>query len=166
MFGPKRKIGEKAIRDIDPPLTQQKYDEYVKNLEHLKKVVRPRMSKEVMILAEGGDFSENAGYQAAKGALRGINSKILDLEQRIKKARIITVNKDTGTVQLGHSVILKINGKQQTYTILGSTESNPGKGIISHNSPIGSAIIGRRVGDTVQVFTNDKKIDCEILRID
>ena len=90
MFGPKRKAGEKTFREVDPPVTREKFDAFVKSLEHLKKVVRPRAAKEVIILAEGGDFSENAGYQAAKGKLRGINAKILELEERIKKAKIIT----------------------------------------------------------------------------
>jgi len=165
MFGPKRRAGEKTFKYIDPPITQKTYDGFVKSLEHLKKVVRPRTSKEVMILAEGGDFSENAGYQAAKGKLRGINSKILEIEARIRKAKIIFKPKNCDTVQLGHTVTINLNGRQQMYTILGSTEANPSEKIISHNSPIGSAIMGVRVDETVHVPLKDSIVECTILDI-
>jgi len=166
MFGPKRKAGEYTFKKIDPPITKEKYDEFVKKLEHLKKVNRPHASKEVMELAHGGDFSENAGYQAAKGRLRGINSKILELEERIKKAKIISPSKNTNTIQLGHTVTVKINEKEHIYKILGSTETDPSKGIISNNSPLGSMLMGRRKGETVRIPLHDTIVDCYIINIE
>ena len=166
MFGPKRKAGEKAFKEIDPPITQETYDEFVCSLEHLKKVIQPKLAKEVMVLAEGGDFSENAGYQAAKGKLRGINSRILELETRIKKARIIKKPVDTTTIQLGHTVTFLCADKRQSYTILGSTESNPTKGIISQNSPIGEALMGKRLDEQVSLPIRGKKISCTIVNIE
>ena len=165
MFGPKRKLGVKAQRLIDPPVTQKKYDSFVDRLSYLKKVAQPKASKEVMILAEGGDFSENAGYQAAKGRLRSINNKIYDLEQRVKRAKIIKMPVDTFLVQLGHTVTLKINGKENIFTILGSTETDPSKGIISKNSPIGAAIFGRSVGEEIIISVRGKDLRCRIIKI-
>ena len=165
MFGPKRKVGEKTFKHIDPPVTQETYDDFVRNLKHLKKVVRPNASKEVMILAEGGDFSENAGYQAAKGKLRGINSRILELEDRIRKAKIISKPTDNAFVELGHTVTILFGSKENTYKILGSTESNPSIGIISQDSPIGSALLGKKIDEEFTITINKKKISCKILKI-
>ncbi len=126
---------------------------------------RPRVAQEVKHLSETGDFSENAGYQAAKGRLRGINQRILELEDQIAHVEIIAPSEDVSTVQLGHHVTIEMAGKQMTYQILGSAETNPGQGVISHNSPIGAALIGHRVGDVVTFRSTTKTIECRVVQI-
>ena len=132
-------------------------------MEHMKKA-RPKLAEEVKRLAEMGDFSENAAYQMAKGRLRGINDRINELTEYLKHVVIITP-KNTGTVQLGSTVTVEINGKQKTYTILGSTETDPSTGVISHQSPVGAALMGRRVGDTVEIQLAGKRVECKIITI-
>ncbi len=149
----------------DPYLTEAKFIELKNKLERLKTHTRPQAALEVKRLAEMGDFSENVGYQVAKGRLRGLNQRILEIEDHLKNALIFYPNKNTQVVQLGHTVILEINGKQKTYTILGSSETNPTGGVISHNSPIGSALLGHRVGDEVKVTLTDKEIIYKIIKI-
>lgn len=149
----------------DPHLTSAKVTQLEDKLKQLKKS-RPRLAEEVKRLSEGGDFSENAGYAMAKGQLRGINQRILELEEQLKHAEIITPAKDASRIQLGHRVTVEISGKQVTYRILGSTETNPNQGVISHNSPIGSALIGHRVGDSVTFRSATKIIECKILKIE
>lgn len=149
----------------DPYLTEAKFKELKNKLERLKAYTRPQAAQEVKRLAEMGDFSENVGYQVAKGRLRGLNQRILEIEDHLKNALIFYPNKNTQVIQLGHTVLLEINNKQKTYTILGSSETNPTAGVISHNSPIGSALLGHRVGDEVKVTLADKEIIYKIIKI-
>jgi transcription elongation factor GreA len=149
----------------DPYLTEAKFIELKNKLAKLKDYTRPQAAQEVKRLAEMGDFSENVGYQVAKGRLRGLNQRILEIEDHLKNAIIFRPNKNTQVIQLGHTVTLEINGKQKIYTILGSSETNPSAGVISHNSPIGSALLGRKVGEKVKVKLADKEIDYTIIKI-
>jgi len=161
---PIRKPGKYTNLKQDPHITREKFDELKAKLERLKKISQPRTIAEVKRLAADGDFSENAAYQIAKGRLRGINQGILETEDMLKRA-IIIERKNNGTVQLGHIVTVEINGKQKTYQILGSSETDPSQGIISHNSPIGKSLIGRRVGEVVKVQLNNKNAEYKIVKI-
>jgi len=143
---PYRKPGFFSQIKPDPLMTEEKFLELNKNLEHLKKI-RPTAAAEVARLAELGDFSENAEYQMAKGRLRGINSRITGLEYEIKNAQIIKKS-DSGKVGLGSKVKVEIEGKEKEYTILGSSETNPAHGVISHLSPLGKILMNKKTGDT------------------
>ncbi len=161
---PIRKPGKYTHSQTDLHLTRAKLDELKRKLERLKTVNRPRAMKEVAHLAEMGDFSENAAYQIAKGRLRGLNERIDQLEERVKKA-IVIEPKGTNKIQIGHSVTVEVNGTQSTYLILGSTESDPGRNVVSHASPLGSALIGKAVGDTVTVKLKEKEVEYSIVEI-
>ena len=161
---PKRKSEEKIRKKLDYHITQTKHDKMCANLERLKKR-QPTLSREVQRLAEMGDFSENAAYQIAKGKLRGLNWRILELEDFLKFSIIIKINKNNNTVQLGSVVTIEINNIKKEFTILGSNETSPKDNIISHNSPLGSALIGKKVGDNVTVFLEDKSIVYKILEL-
>lgn len=158
MQTPYRKPGKYSSLKTDPLMTEEKYRELESELAHLQKIQLPA-AKEVSRLAELGDFSENVEYQLAKGRLRGINSAILKIQNQLDHAEIIQKNKNNTTVQLGHVVTIESEGKQKTYQILGSTETNPGAGIISHTSPLGMTLLGKKVGDTVtmKIANTDKK---------
>lgn len=147
---PKRKPGQFAHLKQDHNITEEKFNELKKELEYLQRIA-PSSAEEVARLAQMGDFSENAAYQMAKGRLRGINQRILELEDQIKHAVIIKPTKDAQTVQIGHKVTIESNGKEKTYLILGSAETDPLKGIISQNSPLGSALLGRKLGETIKI---------------
>ena len=163
---PIRKPGKYTHLKPDPHLTGEKLGELKNELERLQTVSQPRAITEVRRLAEMGDFSENAAYAIAKGRLRGINQRILELQDHLKRAVIIRPNKHTETVQLGSSVTVAINGRQQTFVILGSSETDPNAGVISHRSPVGAALMGRRAGDQVQFqLANKKRVTCTIIRI-
>lgn len=155
---PKRRSENSHRLQFDPHLTQAAYDKLKAKLEHLKKVTRLRWMQEVATLAEGGDFSENAGYQIAKGRLRGINQAILDLEQQLKQAIIISNTTSSEIVQVGCTVTVEIAGQEKTYTLLGSAETDPTKNIISIDSPLGAALVGKRVGESVVLPTLQKKV--------
>jgi transcription elongation factor GreA len=161
---PIRKPGKYTHLKPDHNFTADKFDELKDKLEYLK-TAQPTAIKEVRRLAELGDFSENAAYQIAKGRLRGINDQIFELQEKIKKAKIIKPE-STDQVRLGCKVTVQINNQQKTFTILGSAEANPGKGIISHNSPIGSALMGKKPSDNVKIKLTDRELDCKIIKIE
>jgi len=162
---PYRKPGKFTNLKPDPLLTEEKFLKLKQKLERLKNS-QPQAAADVAQLAELGDFSENAEYQYAKARLRGINYGILSLESQINQAEIITVPKQMDAIQLGHQVTVEINGQKKIYQILGSSETNPQKGIISYNSPIGEALLGRSVGETVKIKLADKEVLYKIIRID
>ena len=162
---PSRKPGKFTNLKIDQHLTQKKLDEFKAKLARLKNK-RPLVAEEVKRLALMGDFSENVSYQIEKGRLRGINQGIIEIEDLLKRAVIIEPQKNISTVQLGHKVAIESNGKQKTYQILGSSETDPLKGIISHNSPIGKGLLGRRVGDIVEIQLGNKNVKYEIITIE
>lgn len=177
---PKRKPGKYTDERPDPNLTEAEFNKLKSNLAELK-LALPRAADEVKRLAAMGDFSENAAYQMAKGKLRGISQRILELEDQLKNAMIIKPIKGGKTVKLGSKVtveevsrhsLLNTKGwrdadiesaKEKTYLILGSAETNPQKGIISHNSPIGSALMGHRVGDKIKTPTG---VEFTIIKIE
>lgn len=161
---PKRKLGRYANIKPDFHLTKIKFNELNNKLEKLK-FNQPYVAKEVRRLAEMGDFSENAAYQIAKGCLKGINQRILEIENYLNQAVIIKSIENTEAVQLGHRVTIEAAGKQKTYLILGSSETDPFKNIISHHSLIGSALMNRKVGDKIKIQTTNKEIEYKIIKI-
>jgi len=162
---PKRKPGKYTHLKPDQHLTRAKFNELKNKLDRLK-FNRPRLSEEVKKYASDGDFSENAAYQIARGKLRVINQKILEIEEHIKNAIIIKPNKNNGLAQLGSRVTIATTDRQKTFLILGSSETNPQTGIISRNSPIGSALIGKKLGDQIKIKLTDKIVEYKIIRIE
>lgn len=132
----------------DPYLTEVKFLELKNKLARLK-ASHPSLAAEVKRLAEMGDFSENAGYQYAKGRLRGLNQRILELEAHLKTAIVFKPSPKCNQVRLGHRVKVLVNGQEKNYLILGSSETNPDKGHISYLSPLGAALMGKGVGEKI-----------------
>lgn len=160
---PYRKPGKYNYNDKDPLITEDKFLQLKNKLERLKRN-QPEAISEVSRLAQLGDFSENVEYQLAKGRLRRINNEIQILENQVYQAMVINPENNS-TVQVGHTVKVQVNNEYKMYTILGSEETDPAKGIISHQSPIGSALLGHRVGDVVEINIGGKGVKYEILDI-
>ncbi len=165
MRTPQRKIGKYAHLRPDHHITIEKYNKLQKEYDKLKNHIRHPLIKEVKRLALMGDFSENAAYQIAKGRLRGVNQRMIDIENLLKRSEIIKPNKDNTTIQLGSIVIVEVNKKHKQFKILGSTETNPSQGIISHNSPIGKALIGKKTGDIFTIKIKNKNTEYKIKKI-
>lgn len=165
MRTPIRKGGKFTHLKPDPHITPAKFDELKRQLEKLKNSL-PKAIAEVKRLGELGDFSENAAYALAKGRLRGLNHRVLELEGQIKNAELISPDKGNNIVQIGSRVTIDISGKQTKYLILGSTETDPTGGVISHKSPIGAALLGHKVGDKVSLRSVKQGFDCIIINIE
>lgn len=164
MRTPIRKAGTYTHTKPDPHMTEAKYNDLKANLDRLLKFVRPKLAKEVKILSETGDYSENAGYQMAKGRLRGVNQRIIELEDLIKRAVVIK-NLSIDKIQIGNQVTLDVDGKTRIYQILGGTETDPAKGVISHESAIGRALLGHKVGDVIKIELPKKIVKYTIKKI-
>jgi len=160
---PIRKGGEFTNIIPDPNLTQEKFNEFNDKLKRLKSQ-QPQAIFEVKRLAELGDFSENAAYQMAKGHLRSLNQRIFELEEHLKSAVIIKPlgNNEVG---LGSRVTIEMNNQEKTYLILGSSEIDLKKNIISHNSPLGSRLMNKKVGDVFNLELGDKLAQVKIIKI-
>lgn len=137
-------------------LTQEGYDNLEKQLEYLKTEKRAEISERIKVALGFGDLSENSEYDEAKNAQAENEIKIVDLENKLRYARIIDESEiDTKTVQVGNTVkILDIEFDEELeYTIVGSTEVDLAKNRISNVSPIGAALIGAKKGETVEANT-------------
>lgn len=167
MQTPYRKYDKIPRQKSDPHITEDKFLELKNKLAKLKNIQRPREAEEVKRLAAMGDFSENAGYQLAKSRLRGINQRILDIEDLLSRAEIIKPIINNGKVRLGNFVTIENleTKKNKTYQLLGSAETNPLSGVISHNSPLGAALLNKQVGEIVSLEINDKIINYKIVNI-
>ncbi len=137
-------------------------------LDQLQNVERPRISKAIGEAIEKGDISENAEYDAAKDAQGMLEAKIAELKDLILNSKIIDESQiDTSKVQMLNRVtILNTKTKQKvTYTLVSDTEANFKEGKLSINTPIAKALVGKRVGDVVQVNVPAGVLEFEILDI-
>ncbi|MCU0679106.1 MAG: GreA/GreB family elongation factor [Planctomycetes bacterium] len=162
---PTRKPGKYTHVKSDPHMTPAKLAELKNELKRLKDS-QPSLIAEVGRLASDGDFSENAAYQTAKGRLRGLNQRLLDVGNMVKRAIIIEPGFNRGVVGLGSAVTVEKSGQRQTYRILGSSETDPARGVISQNSPLGAALLGRSTGEIVRVRLKDKETEYKIIEIE
>lgn len=159
-----RKNEKNNMRPVDLHITEKKRGQLAAKYDRLKKS-RPALVDEVQRLAKEGDFSENAAYQLAKAKLRGLNNSLLKLEHILNHAIIITPT-NSGVVELGSSVVVSNkDGARKTFQILGSAETRPEAGIISHNSPIGQALLGRRARDVIKVKLKNREVEYKIITI-
>ena len=132
-------------------LTKQGHDELVAELEELRNVKRPATVKRVQTAREFGDLTENAEYHAAREELNFIDGRIDELEDILSRSRVVTARKSHTTVGIGCKVTVAVNGSSHDYNIVGDWEANPEEKKISPDSPLGMALIGRKVGDKVTV---------------
>ena len=122
-----------------------------RELEERKGTIRAEITKKILAAKELGDLSENAEYIEAKGAQSFNEGRIAELEETIKEGVIIGHNGKQGMVTVGSTVAVKSMHGEQKFTIVGPAESDPIKGFISNESPLGSAFIGHREGAEVEV---------------
>ena len=137
-------------------------------LHDLKVVKRKEVAGKIKEAREQGDLSENAEYDAAKDEQRDIEARIEELEKILKNAEVVVEEEaDLDKVSIGCSVkILDCEFEEELeYKIVGSTEANSLKGKISNESPVGKALLGKKVGDTVTVETPAGEFSYKVLSI-
>lgn len=145
-------------------LTAQGKQELEERLRYLKTVKRPDIADKIGRAADDGDLSENGAYHQAKEDQGRLEGQIAELEWILRYAEVA---QDTGdVVGLGKSVTVRDeSGQNRTYRIVSSHEVGPAAGNISDRSPIGSALMGRRAGDVVEVQTPGRRRTLTILTV-
>lgn len=149
-------------------LTPEGKQELEKELDELVNVRRPALSQRLAFAIKQGDLSENADYIQAKEEQGFLEGRILELQQKLRNAVLIEKStKNDGKVRLGATVTVKEVGYDdpETYYVVGSTEADPSNGKISHESPLGRALVGHHVGDRVWVRAPAGKIEFEIVDV-
>jgi len=150
------------------PITENGFKELTAKLAELKTKDRPEITKAIAEARELGDLSENAEYKSARERQGFIESKIQEIEDKIARSEVIDLNKISGnTVKFGATVnVVDIdNDKESTYQIVGEYESNVDNNQISITSPLAKSLIGKAVGDVVEVYSPMGLREYEILQI-
>lgn len=139
-------------------LTQAGLDELKKEHHDLTKQKRPDVVARVAAAREMGDLSENAEYHAAREELSFIDGRIDELDELLKQVNVIDDHSTASQVKLGSHVTLQLKGKKIVYSVVGEWEADPALKKISHESPLGKALIGKKTGESVEVNAPAGKI--------
>lgn len=133
-------------------LTKAGIEELQDELAKLK-VRRVEVAKKLKEAKNLGDLSENSAWDEAQEEQKFVEARITEIERILQNAKVIASPKGGQEVQLGSTVHLHHDDHTKAYTVVGSVESNPAEGKISEDSPIGKAVLGKKVGDTVEIAT-------------
>ena len=149
-------------------MTQEGYDKMVAQLQHMEQIERPAASEAIAEARDKGDLSENAEYDAAKEAQSKLETRIAELKDQIRAAKIIdTTRIRTDVVQILSTVEMRNvkAGVKMKYTIVSESEADLRSGKISSETPIAQALLGHKVGDIVDAKTPRGIIQLEVLSI-
>jgi transcription elongation factor GreA len=145
-------------------LTQSKFNEFKKELEHLKTTRRKEVAENLEYAKALGDLSENAEYHEARDMQAATEDRIAHLEVMLKSASIVSSH-NTDFVTIGSAVTIKKDKSEQTFTIVGTEEADMVHGKISVKSPLGSAILGKKKGDSFSFKTPSGMMEYVVVNI-
>ena len=146
-------------------LTQEGLDKLKAELQDLIENKRPDVVEQIKRARELGDLSENSLYDQARANQSFIEGRIQELEQVIEKSRIIEEHTPDGVVGLGSEVVVHIDGDEETFAIVGEPEADPANSRISSTSPLGRALMGKKVDEMVEVEAPVGTITYRILKV-
>ena len=137
----------------DVLLTPEGLENLKKEIEHLSTTKRKEVAERIKEAREFGDITENSEYDDAKNEQAMLEARIASLEDKLRSASVIDAKElSADVVRVGSQVqVTDDKGKSLSYTIVGSTESNPSENKLSNESPVGKALVGRKKGDSVKV---------------
>lgn len=146
-------------------LTKEGFENLKKELDGLLTIKRPQAIERLHKARSMGDLSENSEYNAAKDGLAFVEGRIQEIEEIIKIAQVVENNSHQNQVDVGASVTVEVDGKKEMFQIVGEFEADPFKKKLSHTSPIGQALTGKKIGDWVEVDVPAGKIKYKIVEI-
>ena len=132
-------------------LTPEGRDALIEELHSLENEKRAEIGERIRVAREFGDITENSEYDDAKNEQAVLESRIAEINQILANAVIVDAPKRSSKVNVGSNVTVKVNGEEKVYTIVGAAEVDFFNGKISNESPVGSALIGAKKGDVVEV---------------
>ena len=148
-------------------LTQEGYQKLQEELEYLRTVKRQEVANRLHEAMEGGELIEDAEYEAAKNEQAFVEGRIQELEILLANARIIDGKSKSEDIQVGATVTIKEDGNEpEVYPIVGPAEANPRCGKISNESPLGRALMERKIGDVVYVEAPGGRFSVEIIKVE
>ncbi|MGD0523146.1 MAG: transcription elongation factor GreA [Candidatus Microgenomates bacterium] len=147
-------------------LTKDGLESLKKDLNELVNLKRPRLVERLSYARSQGDLTENSDYSSAKEELEFMDGQIQELEEVIKNANVVDESRKTDGVGVGTRVTVKYDHNEAVFEIVGEWEADPINKKISHESPLGQALVGKRVGDKVEVEAPAGKLTYEILAIE
>lgn len=147
-------------------VSAQRLEELKNELKEFKTVKRAEIADRLKKAKELGDLSENSEYFEAREAQGHLEARIAELEELVKTAKVIEKSSVKGIVGFGTTVTVARNGKETRYTIVGAQEADPASGSISNESPMGSAVMGKKVGDSAKVQTPTGEATYKIIAIE
>ena len=150
---------------MDQYFSQEGLEKLKKELEGIITVLRPEIATRIKEAKELGDLSENAEYDAAKDAQSSNEGRIEEIKSILENAVIIESTNGSGVVRVGSSVKVESKNGEQTFAIVGAAESDPVKGFISNESPLGAAFLGHKKGDSIEVKTPKGVTEYKILEV-
>ena len=145
-------------------LTKEGLARLKEEYEHLVKVKRPQVTERIQRARDFGDLTENSEYDAARDEQSFIEGRITELEEILRNAQLIEAPK-ADFVVIGSTVVVSFNGEVEEFTIVGSLEADPANGKISNESPVGSALLGAKIGEIIEVTTPIVRVKYKILEI-
>ncbi len=150
------------------PVTREGLERLKAELDDLRNVRRPAIAAVVAEARSHGDLRENAAYDAARYDQMMNEKRIGDLEALLRSAEVMDDDRPSSLdmVGLGSTVVVDLDGEEERYTIVGAIEAKPAAGLISNESPIGKALLGKRPGQAAQVATPGGVTKMRVLRID
>jgi len=148
-------------------LTPEGKKKLEEELHHLTTVKRREVAEAIRSAKEEGDLSENSAYDEAKLQQGFLEGRVQQIEAQLRNAVIISQNGKSDTVQVGRKVTVLDEdfGEEETYLIVGSAEADPLDGKISNESPIGQALLGRKVGEVVEANTPGGVVMFKIVKV-
>lgn len=150
----------------DVTLTQQGYDELIAELKEIKETKLPVAIERVATARSFGDLSENSEYHAAREDLSFLEGRISELEALLSKAKVIKQKKGKqSTVSVGSTVTVHIGKAKHVYQIVGEWEANPKEKKISEGSPLGKALLGKEIGQEIEIDAPAGKIKYKVADI-
>ncbi len=146
-------------------ITKEGLEKLQLELKKLREVDRPKAVERLSTARSMGDLSENSEYTAAKEELGFLDSRLVEIEEKLRNVKVITSNGKHDSVGIGNSVTVRIDNQEQTYTLVGDLEADINEGKISEKSPIGRALMGKRTGESVTVEVPAGSVEYKIVEI-
>ncbi|MFZ2310462.1 MAG: transcription elongation factor GreA [Patescibacteria group bacterium] len=146
-------------------MTQEGYDKLKEELDFLSKTRRKEIAERIERAKELGDLSENAEYSEAKDAQALNEGRIMELSNTLKNVTVVEKATGSDHIVMGSKVVAKVNGQEKEYTIVSFNEADPLNGLISNESPLGVAFIGKKKGETVDVETPRGLVQYKIVKV-
>ncbi len=163
---PKRR-GEwkRDLAAADEYLTPDAIDELKRELISIQ-AARPGAVSELARTREMGDLSENFAYTVAKGKVMGMDNRLIEIKEQLKRVKPLKIGGNAGGfIAAGSIVTVEVNGKQKTLTLVGTQQADPLSGKISFHSPVGAALMGHLAGDEVTVTINNRSVVYKIIEV-